>query len=657
MVDVNARVKVQSWPSPQDYNEAIQNLAANTTDAQLRSGRVHVTGLGLPRPLTGAFASVYRVDCTHMNAVAVRCFLRDLRDQEARYEQISNFVQQDDLPYTVTFDFLRQGIRVGANWFPALKMDWVNGPNLDQYIERHLDSQHTLARLARDFHQMCIDLRQAGIAHGDLQHGNIIVADEGLRLVDYDGMFVPAMKGAHSHELGHRNYQHPARAAKHFNASLDNFSAWAIYTSICCTALDPSLWDVLLAGDDCLLFRRDDFAQPEHSFAFNVLEHHENEVIRKFGKFMRWLCHQSIEDVPPLEAAPLTVPATLPALAGPVMNVAEEQRRRRPGNIVGPKAAAATAANASVATAANAAAATAANATAATAAKASAATTTPVQYNAIMPGVEPELNQPAPRWVARTGDAFSITHSSSEDLVARGTPARTIQFRMDRYHDQQTEVLYFRAKYKFAVNGRVIDGEARLSESQAIGLAKAKQVTILYDPGRPAMNAIYACLPFRAVGVVIPPDVEPELIRRERSSSVSDNPPYNYYVPMLVTALLGLAALGIAAYCAGQLHPLLVAVALTSPFVTLAHMNGVHRGLIERGIPARARVIDVHHYQNGVVRIKYRFKSYESSLQQSVTTNDTEMKDIKVGDKITILYDINRPESHVVYKLSSFKVD
>ena len=99
-----------------------------------------------------------------------------------------------------------------------------------------------------------------GIAHGDLQHGNIKV-EAGCRiiLVDYDGMFVPSMQGFTSNELGHRNYQHPGRTKDHFGGYLDNFSAWSIYTSLYCLTLDPTLWRKLEAGDECLLFRQEDY--------------------------------------------------------------------------------------------------------------------------------------------------------------------------------------------------------------------------------------------------------------------------------------------------------------------------------------------------------------------------------------------------------------
>lgn len=313
MNEIKTRSKLTSWPSPQDYNEAIQDLHTNCEDPQLRKGAVEVNALGIPRPLSGSFASVYRVHAGG-NDLAVRCFLRDIRDQEQRYALISDFVQHDTLPYTVTFDFVRQGIRINGRWHPLLKMDWLNGLNLDLYVEKNLHVEGAIAKLADSFKQMCDELQAAGIAHGDLQHGNIIVCDDELRLVDYDGMYVPGMKGMHSNEIGHRNYQHPRRNATNFGEYLDNFSAWVIYTSLKALSIDPSLFQRLGACDDCLLFRRDDFIEPEHSYTFGLLEQHENPEIVALTKFIRWQLKQPIATVPPLSSQIPETPA-LPPIA------------------------------------------------------------------------------------------------------------------------------------------------------------------------------------------------------------------------------------------------------------------------------------------------------------------------------------------------------
>lgn len=300
--DVKQRTRLSFWPSPQDYNEAIQNAHANFGDAELRAAQVHTDKLGLPRPMTGAFASVYRMTAPTRD-LAVRCFLRDIADQEQRYRMISDFVEHDDLPYTVGFEFLREGIRVNNHWFPSLKMDFVDGLPLDAFVRQHGKEPKVMAILAGKFVKMVDDLARNGIAHGDLQHGNILVIPNNeLRLVDYDGMFVPGMEGMLSNEIGHPNYQHPHRAANDFGPYLDNFSAWVIYASLKSLSIDPLLFNSLSVGDDCLLFRRDDFVQPDYSHAFALLEANPNNEIVHLARCVRWQLSQAPSAVAPLTA-------------------------------------------------------------------------------------------------------------------------------------------------------------------------------------------------------------------------------------------------------------------------------------------------------------------------------------------------------------------
>ena len=104
-----------------------------------------------------------------------------------------------------------------GQWYPILKMGWVEGEPLNLYVEKNLTHASLLRDLDREFAKMVRDLRRFFIAHGDLQHGNVLVVNGKLKLVDYDGMFVPDLDGLPSHELGHPNYQHPARSASDFS--------------------------------------------------------------------------------------------------------------------------------------------------------------------------------------------------------------------------------------------------------------------------------------------------------------------------------------------------------------------------------------------------------------------------------------------------------
>ncbi len=315
---VDNRRTLKFWPSPQDYNEALQNPTYTFADPELKAGQPEPDHLGLPRPNTGGFASVYRLHCA-TGDWAVRCFLNCVHDQQSRYQLISDTLRTTSLPYTLAFEYQNEGIDVSLSWFPLLKMEWVTGDTLERYIENHLTQPEELSRLATSFLEMTIRLREVNIAHGDLQHGNIIVTPDGdLKLVDYDCMFVPSMECTESNELGHPNYQHPLRSAEHFGSFLDNFSSWVIYVSLRSLSIDPSLYRQLAAGNDCLLFRRIDFAEPLQSQAFYVLESHHSEEIRLLAKFMRWQLEQDPRLVSALTANPPEVPM-LPTVERPAV--------------------------------------------------------------------------------------------------------------------------------------------------------------------------------------------------------------------------------------------------------------------------------------------------------------------------------------------------
>jgi tRNA A-37 threonylcarbamoyl transferase component Bud32 len=302
-----------TWPTPQDYNEAIQMPAFSFEDAELRTGQPDLSPLGLPRPITGAFASVYRVRC-QSHDWAVRCFLRDVADQHKRYQILSRYLPANGTAYTAGFQYIPQGIKLPMGWFPILKMEWLEGKSLEQFVNEYIGNPQTMQLLAERFKQLVLALNRKGLAHGDLQHGNIIVVPTGIKLVDYDGMYVPDFRGNKATELGHPNYQHPLRSAEHFGAYLDNFSAWVIYSSLLMLSIDKGLWRQLVGGDECLLFRQTDFANPYRSYAFAVLEHHASPEIQHMARVLRSLLQCGPDGVPPLsqEVTPLKDMPTLP---------------------------------------------------------------------------------------------------------------------------------------------------------------------------------------------------------------------------------------------------------------------------------------------------------------------------------------------------------
>jgi hypothetical protein len=279
-----------SWPTPQDFVEAVQNPSYAFSDPELRGGVAVETPLGLPKVISGQFACVFKIN-SGSKTWAVRCFVRNFPDHHLRYSAISKALREAKLPYIVDFDFQSDGVRIKNQWYPIVKMEWISGRLLGDYIAENVAVPSTLLDIQKQIATIHFGLGSRKIAHGDLQHGNIIVARGKLFLIDYDGMFVPDLAGKGSHELGHRHYQHPFRTESDFNERIDTFSVWVLCASLVALSIDPSLWRSLQGGDDSLLLRADDYKNPYKSSAFAALKGHGDHRIRDIALLLESLCY------------------------------------------------------------------------------------------------------------------------------------------------------------------------------------------------------------------------------------------------------------------------------------------------------------------------------------------------------------------------------
>ncbi len=308
-----------AYPTPSAYQDALQFPATAFADPVLAAGEPATGALGLPQPITGAFAVVFPVE-TAQGRVAVRCFLTDVPGLHRRYRALAEHLAEAGLPYSAGFEVQREGIRVGGTWYPILKMEWVEGEGLARFVERHLDRPDVIRDLAAAWRTMLADLAAAGIAHGDLQHGNVLVqeTEDGprLRLVDYDAMWVPALRGLASIEVGHRNYQHPDRTESDFDPSLDHFAGLVVYTALAALAERPGLWATYSTGEN-LLFQAGDFYDPAASPLFADLL--RIEPARPLAEALQTACYLEPSGVPSLGAV----------LAGEAPEAAPERKERR----------------------------------------------------------------------------------------------------------------------------------------------------------------------------------------------------------------------------------------------------------------------------------------------------------------------------------------
>jgi WD40 repeat protein len=297
------------WPLSQDYNEAVQTPQVSFSDPDLRTSKAAVNALGLPLPCSGNFADVYRLTLPDgSRSWAVKCFTRQVPNLRERYREVGLHLEQARLPFTVDFAFLNRGVRVGGDWYPAVKMEWVEGLLLNQFVKGQLDNPPVLEALCQLWIKLAGRLREADIAHCDLQHGNVLLVPGNkpralvMRLIDYDGMWVPALAGKKSGEVGHPAYQHPQRLREGtYSLEVDRFSHLVIYTALrALLAGGRPLWERYDNGDN-LLFRQADFAAPRASGLFRELLALGDPELRLLAQGLAIASQKPLEQTPLLE--------------------------------------------------------------------------------------------------------------------------------------------------------------------------------------------------------------------------------------------------------------------------------------------------------------------------------------------------------------------
>jgi len=299
---------MSDWPAPTEYTIAVQNPHVCFRDPELKSAIVQRTvSTGMPKVWTGNFAQVYELR-TATGRWAVKCFTRSAADIQARYAKIAAAISRSRLPYFLDFECLDREMLVnGARW-PVLKMRWSEGQPLDQFVEANLARPRALLATASRLFQLVKDLERRKLAHGDLQHGNIMIAESGVELVDYDGMFVPAFAGTGAPEAGLPSYQHPQRSTDDYAVGLDRFSVLVIGTALYALSVDPSLRTEFGARDN-LLFTGDDFRNPAASKLIQRLSALEDPQLRSLVETLTAACASRPLEVPlpdrPISGQPL----------------------------------------------------------------------------------------------------------------------------------------------------------------------------------------------------------------------------------------------------------------------------------------------------------------------------------------------------------------
>ena len=291
-----------TYPLISEYVESVRNAEDNFE--KLRNLRPVTDGNGNPVMTSGNFAVVFKMrDEKNDKLYAVKCFLKDQPNRAENYRMIAEELEYVSSSFLTKFQYLDNELFVDAahadgEEFPVLLMDWVEGTNLDQYIRQHLHDSYQLHLLAYQFSRLALWLMPQPFAHGDLKPDNIMVREDGtLVLIDYDGMFVPAMKGQKAREMGSPDFRHPARTEDTFNEHIDDFSLASILLSLRVIAEEPALLEKYGAADRLLFSEKDYRAIHDCQLLKDIFPSECPEVNTLVGLFIIALTQSDLSNV------------------------------------------------------------------------------------------------------------------------------------------------------------------------------------------------------------------------------------------------------------------------------------------------------------------------------------------------------------------------
>ena len=263
------------YPLISEYVKAIQDAGDNLDKLSFLTPVLD--DHGEPYRSSGAFAVVFKMlDKSTGKYYALKCFTEEQEGRANAYRQIADELDLLDSPYITSVKYMEKELFVDSQCeedeFPVLLMDWVDGETMEAYIAANYRNQSAMLMLSYRFGKMAAWLRTQSFSHGDIKPDNIIVRPDGsLTLVDYDGMFVPSMKGCQSPTIGTKDFSHPLRTMDDFDETIDDFSLASIALSLKAISMKSTLLDIYGASDR-LLFSENDYRNPSNSKVISALQ-------------------------------------------------------------------------------------------------------------------------------------------------------------------------------------------------------------------------------------------------------------------------------------------------------------------------------------------------------------------------------------------------
>ena len=231
---------------------------------------------------------------------ALKCFTEEQEGRADAYRQIADELDMVDSSYITSVKYMEKELYVDSQCeedeFPVLLMDWVEGETMEAYIAANYHNQSAMSMLCYRFGKMAAWLRSQSFAHGDVKPDNIMIRPDGsLTLVDYDGMFVPSMKGYKSPTIGTKDFCHPLRTMDDFDETIDDFSLASIALSLKAISMNSTLLDTYGASDR-LLFSENDYRNPSNSKVISALQElmYDKDFCTLYSLFMLALARKEL---------------------------------------------------------------------------------------------------------------------------------------------------------------------------------------------------------------------------------------------------------------------------------------------------------------------------------------------------------------------------
>ena len=138
-----------AYPDISDYTDSVQNFSVQIIDPDLKNSKPRMRK-SKPEMMSGGAAVVYPFQGDG-NIYAVKCWLRDIGDLRDRYRKIELFLKSSRSNYFVDFAYVEKGIIARDQIHPILRMRWVGGKSLLEFVSDNASNGPALLLLAERY--------------------------------------------------------------------------------------------------------------------------------------------------------------------------------------------------------------------------------------------------------------------------------------------------------------------------------------------------------------------------------------------------------------------------------------------------------------------------------------------------------------------------